>query len=163
MVSVLSLAGAATSIVFCRDKLVFVCRDKVVFVCRDKTCLSGQNTSFVATKVCLPRQNICRDKMMFVAGLGGGGGRGGGRRLEGVWGQQHRQKNKNERNRTRWETWQENIIGGSCHKYHCRDKHILVETKDVFCRDKHVFVATNTGLRQNFCRDKNDICGSSRQ
>ena len=34
--------------------------------CRD-TCLSRQNTSFVATKVCLSRQNFCRNKHIFVA------------------------------------------------------------------------------------------------
>ena len=31
------------------------------------TRLSRQNTSFVATKVCLPRRNFCRDKIIFVA------------------------------------------------------------------------------------------------
>ena len=41
-----SLAGAATSIIFVATN----------------TCLSRQNTSFVATKVRLPRQNFCRDK-----------------------------------------------------------------------------------------------------
>ena len=35
--------GAATSVIFCRDKHVFV-----------------------ATKVCLPRQNFCCDEIMFV-------------------------------------------------------------------------------------------------
>ena len=46
----LSLAGAAISIIFVATKV-----------------LSLQNTSFVATKVCLPPQNVCRDKIMFVA------------------------------------------------------------------------------------------------
>ena len=32
-----------------------------------QTRLSRQNTSFVATKVCLPRQNVCHDKILFVA------------------------------------------------------------------------------------------------
>ena len=31
------------------------------------TCLSRQNRYFVATKVCLSRQNVCRDKHVFVA------------------------------------------------------------------------------------------------
>ena len=36
--------------------------------CHDKSmCLSQQNASFVATKVCSPRQNICRNKIMFAA------------------------------------------------------------------------------------------------
>ena len=67
-------------------------------------------------------------------------------------------------------------------KYFCRNKslvttkiilllekfshamYIFVATKDVLCRNKHMFVATNMCLsRQNFCRDKNDTCGSSRQ
>ena len=30
------------------------------------TCLSQQNTSFVAIKVCLLQQNFCRNKIMFV-------------------------------------------------------------------------------------------------
>ena len=47
----ISLAGAATSIIFVATK----------------TCLSRQNTSFVATKVCLSRQNFCRHKHVFVA------------------------------------------------------------------------------------------------
>ena len=33
--------------------------------CRDKT-QTHKNTSFVATKVCLPRENFCRNKIMFV-------------------------------------------------------------------------------------------------
>ena len=37
----------------------------------------------------------------------------------------------------------ENIIGGSCHKYHfCRDKYVFAATKHVFCRDKSMLVAT---------------------
>ena len=63
------------------------------------------------------------------------------------------------------------IVGGSCHKYHfvatnkCLSRQALfVATKEVFCLDKHVFVATEVSLsRQNFCCDKNDTCGSSRQ
>ena len=39
----ISLARAATSIIFCRDKHMFV-----------------------ATKVCLPRKNFCRDKAKFA-------------------------------------------------------------------------------------------------
>jgi len=46
-----SLAGAAaTSIIFVMTS----------------TCLLHQNV-FVATKVCLPRQKLCHDKIMFVA------------------------------------------------------------------------------------------------
>ena len=35
------------------------CRDKQVLVA------TRQNTSFIATKVCLSRQNFCRDKIMY--------------------------------------------------------------------------------------------------
>ena len=52
----LSLAGTATSIIFCHDK---------GFVAINM-CLSRQSTPFVATKLCLPRQNFCPDKIMFV-------------------------------------------------------------------------------------------------
>ena len=78
------------------------------------------------------------------------------------------------------------IIGGSCHKYHfCSDKYVFVATNmclsrqnksfvatkvclsrqnvylSCICRD--IYVATNTYLlRQTFCRDKNNTCGTSR-
>ena len=42
------------------------CRDKQVFIATNR-CLSRQNMSFVATKVCLSGQNFCRDKHIFVA------------------------------------------------------------------------------------------------
>ena len=52
----LSLAGAATSIIFVATKF---------FVVVATTCLSQQNRSFVATKVWLLRQNFCRNKIFF--------------------------------------------------------------------------------------------------
>ena len=59
----------------------------------------------------------------------------------------------------------------------CGHKHVFVETKHVFCRDKGILVATKPLSRPKyfvgtniilsrqayFYRDKNDICGSSRQ
>ena len=70
---------------FCRNEHVF-CRDKSMLVVTNvlprkttthlllrqtfaatNTILSRQNTSFVATKICLSRQNRCRDKHVFVA------------------------------------------------------------------------------------------------
>ena len=87
----LSLAGAATSIIFvnvCRD--IRVSRNKTrllsrqKYACRDKRfvgkelCLSRQNifvatkllslqnTSFVATKAYLSKQNFCRDKYVIL-------------------------------------------------------------------------------------------------
>ena len=53
-----TIGGSRHKYHFCRDKTF--CRDKYV-------CLSPQNTSFITTKVCLSRQNFCRDKIMFVA------------------------------------------------------------------------------------------------
>ena len=49
--SFLSLAGAATSVIFVATN----------------TCLSRQNTSVVATKICLSRQRLCGAKLTFVA------------------------------------------------------------------------------------------------
>ena len=67
----------------------------------------------------------------------------------------------------------------------CHDKSRLVVTNNIFCHNKHNFIATKLLLRQayfchnkrhvlswqthvccdkqNFCRDWNDTCGSSRQ
>ena len=56
-VSLLSLAGAATSIIFVVTN---------GFSQQTNMCLSRQNTSFVATKVCLQRQNFCRAIIIFV-------------------------------------------------------------------------------------------------
>ena len=53
-----TIGGSCHKYHFCGDKTF--CRDKYV-------CLSRQNTSFITTKVCLSRQNFCRDKIMFVA------------------------------------------------------------------------------------------------
>ena len=78
-------------------------------------------------------------------------------------------------------TWQNHIIGGSCHKYDicgdktrllcwqkyaCRDKHVFVATKHLFCHDKCTLAAKKVlfyrdkimfGLT-NICRDKNIFC-----
>ena len=86
--------------------------------------LSRQNTSFVSTKVCLPRQNICRDKIClsgqtfchdkhtFVT-------------TKDVFCPDKHDKSK--------------LVAT---KVFCRDKHIFVATEDMFCRDKHMIVAT---------------------
>ena len=55
-ISNLSMAGAATSIIYVTTK-------KIVTT---NTCLLWQNTSFVATKVCLSRQSFCCHKHIFV-------------------------------------------------------------------------------------------------
>ena len=62
------------------------------------------------------------------------------------------------------------ITGRSCQRYYfCCGKSLLWQGY-FCCNKKACFVATNTCLsrqtfsrRPNFCRDKNDICGSSRQ
>ena len=68
--SKLSLAGAATNIIFVATKRLSwqrFCLDKHTFVATN-TFLSRQNTSFVPTNVCLSRQNFCLlDKHTFVA------------------------------------------------------------------------------------------------
>jgi len=65
----ISLAGAATSIIFvatkfCRDKLSFVATNTCLLkwqnvFCRDKSMLAATNT-------CLSRQKFCRNKHTFV-------------------------------------------------------------------------------------------------
>ena len=66
------IGGSCHKYHFCRDKYVFVMTN---------TCFSWQNTSFVATKVCLSRQNFgvtniifsrkmfCHDKLAFAVTL----------------------------------------------------------------------------------------------
>ena len=109
----LSLAGTATNIIFCCDK---------------KFChvFSRQNTSFVATKVCLPRQNFCCDKIISVA-----------TNTTELFVETNICRDKHDKI-----MFVETNI--------CRDKHSFVVTKDVFCvcRDKHVFVATKLLSRE---------------
>jgi len=45
----------------------YACRDKRFVNKLTSMLLLRQKTCFVATKVCLSRQNFCRDKVMFVA------------------------------------------------------------------------------------------------
>ena len=93
--------------------------------------LPQQNTSFVATKLCLPRRNVCRDKIMFVA-------------TKNVFCVLSRLADfcRDERR-----VFVATKICLSRQKFY-RNKHTSVETKDVFCRDKHVFVATKRLSRQ---------------
>ena len=58
-----SLAGAATCIIFVATKVLL----QQTHVHRSNTCLSQQNMSFAATKVCLSQQNCCCNKHIFVA------------------------------------------------------------------------------------------------
>ena len=132
----LSLAGAATSIIFVTTKHIF-CHDKSMLVAT-KVCLLWQNI-FVATKVfcdkylswqtcvCHDRSFVttkdvfCHDKHMFVA-----------TKVSFLW------------------------------QNFCCDKIMFVVIKVL--SQKTCFVMTNTSFSQeNFCRDKNNTCGSSRQ
>ena len=60
----LSLAGAATSIIFVATKDVF-CRGRRVFVATKG--LSRQKMCFVAADACLLRQKVCRDKRCVLS------------------------------------------------------------------------------------------------
>ena len=114
----MSLAGAVTSIIFVATK---VCRDKHVFVPTKHVFCRKKSTSFVATKVCLSRQNyVCHDKAFVVTNI-------------------CRDKHEFDKSfvSTRTRLSRQNF---------CHDKHTFVVTKDVFCRDKHMFVATKTIL-----------------
>ena len=104
------IGGSCYKYHFCCDKR---------FVATD-TCLSRQNTSFVATKVCrdksfiakeLSRQNIfCRDRTFVTTNI-------------------CREKH--------------NFVSVkvlSRQAYFCRDKHVFLATKQVFCRDKSMLV-----------------------
>ena len=118
---------------------------------------SRQNTSFVATKVCLPLQNFCRHKIIFVA-------------------TKYFCRDKTfvatstcirlSRQQTCF------VPTNTClsrqnyvcrYKYLsqktrvCRDMHTFVATKDVICCDEHVFVATKI---ISGCRDKSFVVAS---
>ena len=118
--------------VYCH-KYHFLLRQKVL------SCLSRQNTSFVATKVFLPRQTLllrqnyvcrnttrqnCLSRQPFVA------------------------TNTTKLCLSRQLFVVTNVL--SRQNYVCLDKHSFVATKDVFCvcRDKHVFVATKLLSRE---------------
>ena len=117
----------------------------IIFVATND--LSRQNTCFVATKVCLLRQNFCRDKNTCLSRQNTSFGREKSMLLA------TKCLSRQTRVYLSWQKfWKD--------KQFCRDKrfvatniHMFVATKDVICRDKHVFVTP----------DKNDTCGSSRQ
>ena len=118
----ISLAGAATSIIFVVTNMYL--------------CLSWQNTSFVMTKVCLPRQNVCHDKIMFV----------GTKVLL-------RQKTCYVFVVTKISLSGQNyVVTEICllQQKFCCDKHSFVMIKDMFCCDKHVFVETKLSWRRKW-------------
>ena len=116
----LSLAGAATSIIFVMTS----------------TCLSWQHTFFVATKVCLPRQSFCFDKIIFVATK-----------------YFCRKKSFSATNTC---LSQQAYFGCDKRPVLSRQTSVTFVATNI-CHSK-TFVAANT-----CCRDKNDTCGSSRQ
>ena len=122
--------------------------------CRNKQGFSQQNTSFVATKECLWRQNVCRDEHIFVQARVC---RDKTRLLYGMLVATNYLSRQ-----TRVVTW-----------YACRHKlFVATNTSCHICRDKR-FVAAGIHLlrqktcvkrntcssRQKFCRDKNYTCG----
>ena len=115
-------------------------------------CLSWQNTSFVATKVWLPWQNFCCNKIMFVA-------------------TKYRQKFCRDKHM---------FVATKVllqQAYFCHNKRHLLPWQNVFDATKvlswHNYVCHNKYLsRQNFCckhmqarvcHNKNNTCGSSHQ
>ena len=69
----LSLARAATSIIFVATKMFMFCRDKLTFVatkhvfCRDKSMLVATNGISVSTKVLSRQAYFCRDKTRLLS------------------------------------------------------------------------------------------------
>ena len=136
-------------------------RGRLNYHWRDLPQISLQNTSFVATKVCLPQQNFCRDKNMF-------GATNIFCRDKYLSHETRVYRDKSfvttsillSRKKTCF------VATNTCfaRQKFCRDKHVFRATKiclSYFCRDKRRVLSCLS--RQNFCRDKNDTCGSSRQ
>ena len=107
-------------------------------VCREKTntFLSRQKTCFVATKVCLSPQNVCRhrytffrDKSIFVA--------------TSLLCLDKKKKKKKYFAATNICCDKRFVATKKKRKSFCRDKHTFISTKDVFCRGK-----------TRVCRDK---------
>ena len=98
------MAGAATSIIYVATKIL-----------SRQTRLSRQNTSFVAIKVFLSRQNFCHHIHIFVT-----------------------------TKLLSWQAYFSSIIGRSCHEYNFRrDKHVFVATEVCLSRQNvlrvHIF------------------------
>ena len=113
----------------------------IIFVTTN-TCLSWQHTFFVATKVCLPQQNFCFNKVIFVA-------------------------TKYFCHNKRFVTT--NIFVTTSILLSQQKMCFVATNLCYFCCDKTMFVATNICHNRTFvatntcCRNKNDTCGSSCQ
>ena len=147
------IGGTCHKYHFCRHKHMFVA--KHVFVatkhvfCRDKTrLLSRQNTSFVATKICLSRQNYaCRYKHVVATNI--------------ILSRQNFCRYKHTFVATNtclsWHSKIMFLATYNCDKY-LSQKAILfsLSRQAYFCGDKHVFVVTKICLlQQNFCTVQN--------
>ena len=108
-------------------------------------CLSGQTTSFVATKVCLPRQTFCCDQIMFDKTFV----------VTSILSSQQKmcfyvfvttKESLSQQNFccNKIMFVATNIILNKSFVATklCLSRQILVSTKDVFCRNKHMFDAT---------------------
>ena len=135
-----SLAGAATSIMFAATKHVFCCDKSMLAATK---CLSQQN--YVGhDKICLLWQKFCCDKHTFVV-------------TKDVFCREENTCLSQQKLRLS----QQNF----CHnkKYVCRNKSFAV-TRTLSLRQKMCFVTTHTCLlwQSRICRNK-DTCGSSHQ
>ena len=104
-------------------------------------CLSRQNTSFVATKVCLQRQNFYRYKIMFVTTKYFC--RDKTFVATNILSQQTFCRDKSMLAATKLLSLQNYVSRDKIflsRQNLCRNKY-FVATEDLFCREKHVFVA----------------------
>ena len=151
----LSYDTIATSIIvqtFCRDKHALVAIKVPTNTCLSRQKNACRDKSFVATKLCLLRQIfVATNKQIFVA--------------------TNKQIFVATNKQIFVATNKHNFVATNKHNFVATNKHIFVATNkhNFWGANKHNFVATNkrnfvaTSLSQNFCRDKNDSCGPSRQ
>ena len=137
----LSLSGAATSIIFVVTSFVATKLSKV--------CLSRQKY-FVVTNIILSCQKFCRGKHTFAV-------------TKDMF--CHHDSHVFVATKDVFCHHDSHVFAVTKDVFCHHDSHVFAATKDVFCHhDSHVFVVTNTCLlRQNFDRNQNDSCGSSRQ
>ena len=156
----LSLVGVGRSIIFVAKKMFaatkYFCRNKHNFVmtdayfCRNKHVIVTTKHIFCHDKnMLVVTQNFCCDKHMFVM-----------TNMTNIILSRHTHTFVQTRVcRNRYLLWQQ----------FCRNKRTFVTAKNMFCHGKHMFKRVLSWqthevnmcqLQQNFCRDKNDTCGS---
>ena len=112
--------------------------------------------SFVAKKVCLPRQNFCLDKIVCsdISLAGGATSIFFVATTTCLSRQKYACRDEFCRDKSMLVVFVVTKLL-SRQAYFCHDKHVFVETKYVFCRDKSMLVATKLLSRQAyFCHDK---------